>query len=57
MAPVGAVRQAHVHLSQTTSAWIVSCHHPSALMMNSNLKAAEENVAVFRFIRAMRRPD
>jgi uracil-DNA glycosylase len=49
---VGAVaRRAHVFLSHTTTAHIVSCHHTSAKVQNSNRKAAEENIEVFRFIK------
>jgi uracil-DNA glycosylase len=44
----GAARQAHVHLSHTTSARILSCHHPSPRVQNINRAAAEENVRVFR---------
>lgn len=46
----GTARRAHVFLSHTTTARIVSCHHASAIVMNPAPWKAEENVAVFRFI-------
>lgn len=46
----GAARRAHIFLSSITSARIVSCHHTSARVMNSNPDAVEENLKVFRFI-------
>lgn len=47
----GAARKAHVFLSQATTARILSCHHPSAQSLNANPFAAEENVAVLRFMK------
>lgn len=47
----GAARKAHVFLSQATTARILSCHHPSAQALNANPFAAEENVAVLRFMK------
>lgn len=47
----GAARQAHLFLSQITTARIVSCHHPSARGLNTNPKAEQENIAIFRFVR------
>ncbi|ATG89374.1 uracil-DNA glycosylase [Methylomonas koyamae] len=47
-----AARRAHIFLSRLTAARIVSCHHPSMRVMNSNSKAAEENVELFRFLKA-----
>jgi len=44
----GAARKAHVFLSRTTIARILSCHHPSAQALNANPFAAEENLAVLR---------
>lgn len=44
----GAARQAHVHLSHTTDVRILSCHHPSPKVQNTNAAAVDENVAVFR---------
>lgn len=52
-----AARQAHVFLSRTTPARIVSCHHPSARVLNSNPHAASENIAVFRYVRETVAPD
>jgi len=46
----GTARRAHVFLSRTTAARIVSCHHTSAVVMGPAPWKAEENVAVFRFI-------
>jgi len=46
----GAARQAHVHLSHTTSARILSCHHPSPKVQNTVAGASEENVAVFHYM-------
>ena len=48
----GAARQAHMFLSRITTARIVSCHHPSARVLNVNPRAAEENIALFRFVKA-----
>lgn len=45
-----AARKAHVFLSHTTKARIVSCHHTSARAQNSNSAAAAENIKVLRFI-------
>lgn len=47
----GAARRAHVFLSHVTTARIVSCHHTSGKVMNSNRDAAKENIEVFRFIK------
>jgi uracil-DNA glycosylase len=49
----GAARQAHVHLSHSTRARILSCHHPSPKVQNIVEGAAEENVAVFRRMLAL----
>ena len=46
----GAARQAHIHLSHNTTARILSCHHPSPKVQNTNKDATEENVSVFRFM-------
>ena len=46
-----AARRAHVFLSHVTSARIVSCHHTSAKVQNSNPDAAKENIEVFGFIK------
>lgn len=46
-----AARNAHVFLSQATTARILSCHHPSAQALNANPLAAEENVAVLRYMK------
>jgi len=46
----GAARQAHVRLSHATRARILSCHHPSPKVQNIMRGAAEENIAVFRFM-------
>jgi uracil-DNA glycosylase len=48
----GAARKAHMILSRLTTARIVSCHHPSMRVINSNPKASEENVELFRFLKA-----
>jgi uracil-DNA glycosylase len=48
----GAARRAHMFLSHSTTARIVSCHHPSAKVVNVNPKAVEENIEIFRFIKA-----
>lgn len=47
----GIARRAHVFLSHATTARILSCHHPSAQALNANPFAAEENVAVLRFMK------
>lgn len=48
---MGAVaRRAHVFLSRTTSARIVSCHHTSARVHASNPAAARENIQVLWYI-------
>ena len=44
----GAARLAHIHLSQYSTARILSCHHPSPRAMNASPEKAEENIAVFR---------
>lgn len=48
----GAARQAHMFLSRVTTARIVSCHHPSARVLNVNPEAAKENIEVFSFVKA-----
>lgn len=49
----GAARRAHMFLSRFTTARIVSCHHPSAKVINSNNpEKNKENIEVFRFIKA-----
>ena len=49
----GAARRAHIFLSRFTKARIVSCHHPSAKVINANNPEKDkENVEVFRFIKA-----
>ncbi|HJW02234.1 MAG TPA: uracil-DNA glycosylase [Azospira sp.] len=48
----GAARRAHMFLSRTTTARIVTCHHSSARVLIANPKAADENIAVFSFVRA-----
>lgn len=48
----GAARQAHMFLSRATTARIVSCHHPSARVLNVNPGAAKENIELFRFVKA-----
>lgn len=48
----GAARRAHMFLSRLTTARIVSCHHPSMRVVNSNPKAPEENIELFRFLKA-----
>lgn len=47
----GAARKAHVFLSRITTARIVSCHHTSAKVQNTNSDAGKENIEVFRFIK------
>lgn len=48
----GATRRTHMFLSRLTTARIVSCHHPSLRAVNSNPKVSEENIELFRFIKA-----
>ena len=48
----GAARKAHMYLSSKTTARILTCHHTSARVTNSNPGAAEENIAVFRYLKA-----
>ena len=43
-------RKAHVRLSATTQARILSCHHMSQRVLNVNKNAARENKAVFQFL-------
>lgn len=43
-----AARKAHVHLSITTNVRILSCHHPSGRVRNSNPASFSENVLVFK---------
>lgn len=47
----GAARSAHVFLSQVTEARILSCHHTSAKVINTNPAAAQENIRVFQFMK------
>jgi len=44
----GAARKAHIHLSFSTNLRILSCHHPSAKVRNSNPASHAENVMVFK---------
>jgi uracil-DNA glycosylase len=46
-----AARKAHVFLSHVTAVRIVSCHHTSAKVQNTNSEAGKENIEVFRFIK------
>ena len=48
----GAARQAHMFLSHVTTARIVTCHHPAARVLNVNPEAANENIEIFRFVKA-----
>lgn len=48
----GAARQAHMFLSRVVTARIVSCHRPSARVLNVNPEAAKENIELFRFVKA-----
>ena len=48
----GAARRAHVALAATTSARILSCHHPSARSMNASPAAHSENIQVFSCMRS-----
>ena len=48
----GAARKVHVFLSSVTPARIVSCHHTSARVLNVNQHAANENIEIFRFLKA-----
>lgn len=49
----GAARRTHIFLSHFTTARIVSCHHPSAKVINANNPEKDkENIEVFRFIKA-----
>lgn len=43
-----AARNAHVFLSQHTTARILSCHHPSSRVLNSNPLTEQENIAVLK---------
>lgn len=45
-----AARKAHVYLSKTTMARIVSCHHTSNRVQNSNPDAFAENIEILKFI-------
>lgn len=47
-----AAREAHMFLSRVSTARIVTCHHPSARVINANPKSASENIEVFRFVKA-----
>jgi uracil-DNA glycosylase len=44
----GAARQSHVFFSRFSKVPILSCHHTSALSMNSNPERYRENVEVFQ---------
>jgi len=48
-----AARKAHIHLSHSTTARLLSCHHPSPKVQNTVSGAAEENIEVFRFMLAL----
>ena len=49
--PLGeTARRAHVYLSHTTTARIVSAQYTSATVMNPAPWKAEENIAVFWYI-------
>ncbi|MCE1182497.1 MAG: uracil-DNA glycosylase [Rhodocyclales bacterium] len=47
-----AARMAHLILSRTTTARILTCHHPSARAMSANPDAAKENIEIFRFMKS-----
>jgi uracil-DNA glycosylase len=47
-----AARQAHVFLSYQTNVRILSCHHTSATAQNTLAGAADDNLAVFRYMLA-----
>lgn len=47
----GTARKTHIFLSRITTARILSCHHPSARVMNSNPNANEENIEIFRHMK------
>lgn len=44
-------RKTHTFLSQITTARILSCHHPSAQVVNANPAADQENIKVFKFMK------
>jgi uracil-DNA glycosylase len=46
----GSARKAHVRLSATTQARILSCHHMSQRVINRNNAAEKDNEAVFTFL-------
>jgi len=46
-----AARRAHIFVSQITDARILSCHHTSAKVMNTNPNALAENIRVLRFMK------
>ena len=46
----GTARKAHVRLSATTQARILSCHHMSQRVFNVNKSAERENEEVFQFL-------
>ena len=48
----GAARKSHMFLSRVTTARIVTCHHPSAMVLIFTPEAAKENIEIFRFIKA-----
>jgi len=48
----GAARKAHIFLSRLTVARIVTCHHSSNRVQIANSEAAQENVAIFTFVRS-----
>jgi len=48
----GAAPRAHIWLSHQTTVRILSCHHPSPKVQNTMRGAAEENIAIFRYMLA-----
>jgi uracil-DNA glycosylase len=48
----GAARQVHMFLSHVTKARIVTCYHTSGRVRNVRPETADENIAIFRFIKA-----
>lgn len=48
----GVARKAQMFLSRVTTARIVSCHHPSSRVVNTNPQATKENIELFRFVKA-----
>ena len=49
----GAARRAHIRLSYTTKARILSCHHRSPKVQNTTPAASQETVAVCRVMQTM----